>query len=134
MANVFVVSGNLVRDPEVISLNSGTEKGTFRIVNNRRFKTKDGEKREESVGFDVECWGGIIKVLEYLKKGSGVIISGRIRENSWEDKETGQKRHKYVVVAEDIDFMDKAKSKKSEKSSDQDEDEEKEAESSNMPF
>ena len=105
--NVIAISGNLVRDPEVIDLNSGTQKGVFRIVNSRRYKTKDGEKKEDSVGFDVECWGGIINVLQYLKKGSGVMLSGRIRENKWKDKDTEENRSKMVLVAENIDFLDK---------------------------
>ena len=107
MANSIVISGNLVRDPEVVTLKSGTQKGIIRMINNRRYKTKDGEKKEDSTAVDVEFWGGIVNTLQYINKGSGVIVSGRLRESQWEDKDSGKKRSKLVIVGEDLDFMPK---------------------------
>jgi single-strand DNA-binding protein len=103
--NVVAVSGNLTRDPELQSLPSGTSVCKLGIaVNERR---KQGEEWVEMPNFfRVTVWAGQGEaVAKYLKKGSGVMIAGRLRWSSWE--KDGQKRESVEIVAEKVQFMPK---------------------------
>lgn len=100
--NVVVVSGNLTRDPETRKTGVGTGVCTFTIAVNRKYKDK------ESVSFiKITAWAKLGEVCQqYLFKGSGVIVSGRIEQERWEDND-GNAKERTGVVAADIQFLTK---------------------------
>ena len=107
MANlnkVFLI-GNLTRDPELKYIPSGAAVTDISIAVNRSFTKKDGEKGEETLFVKVVIWGKQAESsAKYLSKGRPVFIEGRLRTNSWEDKD-GQKRSAMEVVAERVQFL-----------------------------
>ena len=108
--NSILLEGNLVRDPEL----SYTEKGTavchFSIANNRYYK-KDEEFQEETSFFDVTVWSRQAEVCnEYLSKGRGVRVVGRLKQDRWADPE-GKNHSKVHVIAEHVEFKPRFKNK-----------------------
>ncbi len=105
--NKVLLMGNLTRDPELRHLpNSNTAVCTVGLAVNRRFRTADGENREETTFVDCEAFGRSAEVLsQYLKKGRPVFIEGRLRLDQWQDKD-GQNRSKLKVVVEGFQFVD----------------------------
>lgn len=101
--NKVFLAGNLTRDPELKYLASGQAICKLGLAVNRRYRTKDGEQREETMFINATVWG---KSAEYcgenLQKGRPVIVEGSLRSNDWEDKTTGQKRTGYEVNAERV--------------------------------
>lgn len=103
--NHFLVSGNLTRDVEVRSVGADKAVASFTVANSSKYKTADGEQREETSFIDVEAWGKQGEVAaQYLAKGSPVIVEGRIKQDNWQDKE-GQKRSKLKLVADKVHLM-----------------------------
>jgi len=73
---------------------------------NRRWKTQDGEEREEVCFVDCTCFGNLAEVVnQYCQKGKQVCVQGRLKWDSWEDKDTGNKRSKITVVADTVTFL-----------------------------
>lgn len=107
--NHFTVSGNLTRDPEIRSVGADRSVTAFTIANSNRYKTAEGEQREEVAFIDCEAWGrqGEL-VAQYLAKGSSTIVEGRIKQDNWTDKE-GQKRSKLKMVVERVHLMPRAR-------------------------
>jgi single-strand DNA-binding protein len=84
----------------------GTAVAELGIAVNRVYSGENGEKREEVTFVDVTVWGRTAEnVGEYLKKGRPVFIEGRLQLDSWEDKQSGQKRNKLKVVADNVQFL-----------------------------
>lgn len=103
--NLVVVAGNLTRDPEVKFTPKGTAVANLSLAVNRRWKTEDGEDKEEVTFIDVQAWGKIAEVIgRHCTKGAGVLFQGRLKMDQWEDKQTGQKRSKLFVVADTFQF------------------------------
>ncbi len=104
--NKVILMGNLTKDPEVRYTPSGTAVAGFSMAVNRRYK--QGEETKDEVCFvDIVVFGKQAEYSgQYLSKGSGVIIDGRLQQRRWET-EDGQKRNKYEVVAESVRFMPK---------------------------
>ena len=101
-----ILAGNLTRDPEVKSLTSGTQVTGFSIAVNRVFKDRSGNKQEKVSFFDCSAWGRLGETIaQYAKKGDAILLSGRLDQRSWEDKETGQKRSRVELVVEDFNFI-----------------------------
>ncbi|MBN2383148.1 single-stranded DNA-binding protein [bacterium] len=102
--NRVTLVGNLVRDPELKYIPSGTPICTFSIAVNRKYK--QGEEWKESTCFiDIETWGRQAETAgEYLKKGRMVLIDGRIEQDRWETQD-GSKRSKHKIVANQIVFL-----------------------------
>ncbi len=99
--NKVILLGNLTRDPEVRYTPKGSAVCDLGIAVNRVYTTDSGEKREEATFVDVTFWGRTAEVAgEYLKKGRPVFIEGRLQLDSWEDKQSGQKRSKLKVIGE----------------------------------
>lgn len=99
--------GRLTRDPELRSTAGGQTICTFGLATGRRYKGQDGEMREETTFVDVTCWGKLAETVpRYMKKGSQLFVGGRLKFDSWEDKQSGQKRSKLSVTAENIQFLD----------------------------
>jgi len=108
MANLnrVLLIGNLTRDPEVRYTPKGTAVADIGIAVNRGYSGEDGEKKEEVTFVDVTLWGRQAEVAqEYLKKGRQVFIEGRLQLDTWDDKQTGQKRSRLRVVAENMQML-----------------------------
>jgi len=110
MANVnkIILIGNLTRDPELKYTPKGSAVADIGLAVNRYYNTESGERREETTFVDVTLWGKTAELAgEYLKKGRPVYIEGRLQMDTWEDKQTGQKRSKLKVVGENMQFLDR---------------------------
>ncbi len=101
--NKVLLLGNVTRDPEVRYTPKGSAVCDLGVAVNRAYTTDSGEKREEVTFVDVTLWGRTAEVAsEYLKKGRPVFIEGRLQMDTWDDKQTGQKRTRLRVVAENM--------------------------------
>lgn len=104
--NKVMLIGNLTRDPELKYTPKGTAIAEIGLAVNRSYTTDTGEKREETTFVDIELWGRQAELAgEYLKKGRPVFIEGRLKLDTWDDKQTGQKRSKMRVVGEVMQFL-----------------------------
>jgi len=104
--NKVMIMGNLTRDPEVKYTPKGTAVADLALAINRVYSTDAGEKREETTYVDVELWGRQAEIAgEYLRKGRPVYIEGRLKLDTWDDKQTGQKRSKMRVVGEAMQLL-----------------------------
>jgi len=102
--NVVILSGNIGREPE--TRNAGSSSVTsFAIAVNESWKDRDGNKQERTSWVDVEAWGKTgDMVSQYLGKGAQCTVEGRLQQDTWDDRETGQKRSKLKVVANRVHF------------------------------
>lgn len=101
--NKVMIIGNLGRDPEMRYLPSGSPVTSFSVAVSRNWKTPDGESREETEWFNVQCFNKLAEITnEYLQKGKQVYIEGRLRTHSWDDKNTGEKKYRTEVVANEM--------------------------------
>ncbi|MEO9623818.1 MULTISPECIES: single-stranded DNA-binding protein [Alphaproteobacteria] len=106
--NKVIVSGHLVRDPEGKALPSGSPLTTFSVASNRTF-TKDGEKHEEVEYHNIVIWGKLAEnCAKALRKGSAVLVEGRLQTRSWEHE--GTKHYRTEIVAERVIFGPKSAS------------------------
>jgi single-strand DNA-binding protein len=108
MANLnrVLLIGNLTRDPEVRYTPKGTAVAEIGLAVNRVYSGEDGEKKEETTFVDVTLWARQAEIAgQYLKKGRPLFVEGRLQLDSWDDKQTGQKRSKLRVVAENIQML-----------------------------
>ena len=104
--NKVILMGNLTRDVQLKSVAGGQAVAEIGIAVNRKFKLKDGTEKEEVTFVDCECWGPRADVIaRYFTKGKPIFIEGRLKLDSWEDKD-GQKRSKMRVVIEDFQFVE----------------------------
>jgi single-strand DNA-binding protein len=104
--NKVLLLGNLTRDPEVRYTPKGSAVADLGIAVNRQYTLETGEKREEVTFVDVTFWGRTAEVAgEYLKKGRPVFIEGRLQLDSWDDKQSGQKRSKLKVIGETMQML-----------------------------
>jgi single-strand DNA-binding protein len=102
---VFLI-GNLTRDPELRVTPKGTAICQFGLAVNRQYKDESGATRDETAFIDIEAWGKQGELCsKYLQKGSLAFIEGRLRFDSWEDKQSGQKRNKLKVVLDNVQFL-----------------------------
>ncbi len=103
--NKVILLGNLTRDPEVRYTPKGSAVAEIGLAVNRVW-TENGTKREETTFVDVTVWGRTAEIAgEYLKKGRPVLIEGRLQLDSWDDKQSGQKRTKLKVVGETLQLL-----------------------------
>jgi len=104
--NKVILLGNLTRDPEVRYTPKGTAVTEIGMAMNRTYTAENGEKREETTFVDVTLWGRTAEIAgEYLKKGRPVFIEGRLQLDTWDDKQSGQKRSKLKVVGEGLQLI-----------------------------
>src|SRR4026209_1090342 len=101
--NKVTLLGNLTRDPEVRYTPKGSAVCDLGLAVNRVYTTDSGEKREEVTFVDVVLWARLAEIAgEYLRKGRPVLVDGGRRMDSWDDKQTGQKRTKLRDVGESM--------------------------------
>ncbi len=103
--NSVLLEGNLVRDPEEVVIGeNAAQMAKFSIAVNRYFKNAQAEPVEEVMFITITAWGSLAKsCLQYLQKGRGVRVVGRLRQERWTDKDGGS-RERIVVVAEHVEF------------------------------
>ena len=105
--NKVILAGNLTRDPELRYTPKGTAVAKLGLAINRSWTTETGEKREEATFVDVDAFGKQAEVIsQYLRKGRSLLVEGRLRLETWDDKQTGAKRSKLGVVLESFSFLD----------------------------
>ncbi|MGH7157787.1 MAG: single-stranded DNA-binding protein [Candidatus Saccharimonadales bacterium] len=104
--NKVILMGNLTRDPEVRTTPSGQSVANFSLAVNRTWKGQDGNTQEAVSYIDCVAWGKTGEIIaQYVQKGRPLLVSGRLDQRSWDDKESGQKRSKVEVVVEDFNFV-----------------------------
>src|SRR3712207_5859450 len=106
--NKAILIGNLTRDPELRSLPSGIQVTSFSVATNRVWKDKNGAKQESADYHNVVVFGRQADIAsQYLKKGSSVLVEGRMQTRSW-DGPDGQKKYRTEIVADRIQFGPRA--------------------------
>lgn len=104
-----IITGNLTRDPELRTTPNGANVCSFSVAVNRVYRDSNGEQKEDVSFIDCSAWGKLGEMIhQYAKKGTGVLVSGRLDQRSWEDKTTGQKRSRVEIVVEDFNFTGSA--------------------------
>ena len=104
--NQCTVIGNLTRDVEVRYIANGSAVANVSIAINEKYTTKSGEKREDVLFLECTLWGKTAEIAgEYLSKGKPVLFSGKLKQESWDDKTTGQKRSKIVLNVDTMQFL-----------------------------
>jgi single-strand DNA-binding protein len=104
--NKTLLMGNLTRDPELRYTPKGTATAKIGLAVNRQWKSESGEKKEEVTFIDIEAWGRQAEVIaQYCKKGSQLFVEGRLKLDTWDDKQTGKKQYKLKVVLESFSFI-----------------------------
>jgi single-strand DNA-binding protein len=104
--NKVILVGNLTRDPEVRYTPKGVAIARVGLAVNRVWRTETGEQREETTFVDIDVFGRTAEIVgQYLRKGSPALFEGRLRLDTWEDKQSGQKRSKLTVVAETVQLL-----------------------------
>lgn len=104
--NIAVIGGNITADPELKYTPKGTAVVQFSVAINRRWKDDSGEVREEVSFFNCQGWGKTAEAIgQYLRKGDPILIDGRLKQESWEDKQSGQKRSRVIVVINSFQFV-----------------------------
>ena len=104
--NQVILLGNLTRDPQLRFLPSQMAVCEFGMAMNHKFRTKDGQDREEVTFVDCTAWGRQAEVInQYMTKGKPLFVQGRLKLDQWEDKQGGGKRSKLTVVVENFQFV-----------------------------
>ena len=104
--NKVMIIGNLTRDPELKYTPKGQAIADISLAVNRNYTTADGEKREEVTYLEVTFWGKQAEVLgQWMKKGRPLYVEGRLRLDSWEDKESGKKQSRLRITGEEFQFL-----------------------------
>src|SRR5207237_1443096 len=110
--NKVILMGNLTRDPELRFTPKGTAVAKLGLAVNRVWKTETGETKEEVLFIDVDAFSRQAETIgQYLKKGSPILVEGRLRMDTWDDKQTNQKRTKILVTAENVRFLGSGQSR-----------------------
>jgi single-strand DNA-binding protein len=109
--NVVILEGRLTRDPETRSFPSGAKVGTFSLAVNKRVKNQAGTWEDKGHFFDCKVFQGangstVDNFEKYASKGRLLLIRGTLEQEQWEDKTTGQKRSKVVVIVDEWKLLD----------------------------
>jgi single-strand DNA-binding protein len=101
--NKVILVGNLGKDPEIKYTPQGKPVAKFSLATNERYKDKDGQWQDRTEWHNIVLWERLAEIAgEYLKKGGKVYIEGRIRTDSWDDKQTGQKKYMTNIIGHDL--------------------------------
>jgi single-strand DNA-binding protein len=101
--NKVILIGNLGKDPEVKYTPSGVPVAKFSLATNERYKDKAGEWQDRTEWHNIVAWQRLAEIVgEYVKKGSKIYIEGRIQTSSWEDKQSGEKKYRTEIIAQDV--------------------------------
>lgn len=106
MFNKAFLLGNLGRDPEVRSLPSGQPVANFPMATSRKWRDRDGNQQEQTEWHQIVCFGRLAEIAgQYLTKGKQVFVEGRIQTRSWDDRNTGEKKYRTEVVADNFQML-----------------------------
>lgn len=106
--NKVILVGRLGKDPEIKSTPSGQTVAKFTIATDERYTDRAGEKQERTEWHNIVAWGKLAEICgQYLRKGKLVYIDGQIRTDSWDDKESGQKRYRTEIIANQMQMLDR---------------------------
>ncbi len=106
--NKAIIIGNLTRDPELKSLPSGIKVCTFSVATNRTWKDKNGAKQDATEYHNVVVFARTAEtVAQYMKKGSQILVEGRLQTRSWDDATSGAKKYRTEIVADTVQFGSK---------------------------
>lgn len=97
--NSVTICGNLTRDPEMKYLPNGTPMARFTVAINDNYKGKDGQEMKKTHFIDCTCWRALAEGVIKLRKGSNVIVTGSLEQETWEDKNTHEKKSKIGIKA-----------------------------------
>jgi single-strand DNA-binding protein len=101
--NKVILIGNLGKDPEVKYTPGGLPIAKFSLATNERFKDKEGQWQDRTEWHNVVAFQRLAEIVgEYVKKGGKLYIEGSLRTSSWDDKETGQKKYRTEIIANDL--------------------------------
>ncbi len=101
-----IVAGNVTRDPELRTTMGGSQVCSFSIAVNRSYRGNDGNQQDQVSFIECIAWGKSGETIaQYVKKGSGLLVSGRLEQRSWDDKTSGQRRSRTEVVVDDFTFI-----------------------------
>lgn len=104
--NKVILMGNLTRDPETRSTNTGQTVTNFSLAVSRSWKGQDGQTQEATSFINCVAWGKVGEIIaQYVSKGRPLLVSGRLEQRSWDDKDSGQKRSAVEVIVEDFNFV-----------------------------
>ena len=106
MINKVILVGRLGKDPEIRSTPGGQTVAKFSLATDEKFTDKSGEKQERTEWHNIVAWARLAEICgQYLRKGSLVYIEGSIRTDSWDDKESGQKRYRTEIIAREMKML-----------------------------
>lgn len=106
--NKAIIIGNLTRDPELKAIASGNKVCTFSVATNRTYKDANGTRQEKTDYHNVVVWGKTAEnVATYMKKGSQILVEGRMETRSWDDAATGTKKYRTEIIADTVQFGSK---------------------------
>ena len=104
--NKVFLMGNLTRDPQVKHLPSQMVVAEFGLAVNRRYKTASGEDKEEVAFVDCTAFGRQAETIsQYCTKGKPIFVEGRLKFDTWDDRQGGGRRSKLTVVVENFQFL-----------------------------
>ena len=112
--NKVLIIGNLTKDPLVKDLEGGSKMATFTVATNRNFSTRDGEKVQQTDFHKIVAWRKLAEICSnYLKKGSAVMVEGKLTTNKFENKE-GKKIQVTEIHADEVNFITVKKEQENE--------------------
>ncbi|MFA6955816.1 MAG: single-stranded DNA-binding protein [Thermoanaerobaculia bacterium] len=108
MINKVILVGRLGKDPEVRSTPSGQTVAKFSLATDEKFTDKSGNKQERTEWHNIVAWGRLGEICgQFLKKGRLVYIEGKIQTDSWDDKESGQKKYRTEIIAAEMKMLER---------------------------
>lgn len=106
MLNKVILIGNLGRDPEIRTTQSGQTVANFSVATTRRWRDRDGNRQEDTEWHYIVCWGRQAEVAgQYLTRGRLVSVEGRLQTRSWDDQQSGQKRYRTEVICDNFQML-----------------------------
>jgi single-strand DNA-binding protein len=106
--NKVILVGRLGKDPEVKATPNGNTVAKFSLATDEKFTDREGNKQERTEWHNIVAWGKLGEICgQYLRKGKLIYIEGKIRTDSWEDKETKQKRYRTEIIADTMRMLDR---------------------------
>jgi single-strand DNA-binding protein len=104
--NKTILMGHLTRDIEIRHIESGSMVSSFGLAVNEKYKTKDGQQKEDVLFIDCTAWGKTGETMQrFLGKGDPVLVEGKLKLDEWQDKETGQNRQKIKLTVGTFSFV-----------------------------
>ena len=101
--NKAIIVGRVTQDPELRTTPNGQQVTSFSVATNRYWTDQSGQKQDRAEFHNIVAWGRLAEIAgQYLQKGAYVLIEGRIETRSWDDKDSGQKRYRTEIVAENL--------------------------------